>query len=134
MKTATIEIVDRGRGPQLSSSRITLLDLIPYFHSGCNRDGILVLLRRLPVFRHRKRKDFQSDGEHGNRLGRQELSHRRGHTGADVQEANDGNEVGIEHDAPRPFVDREAVRFRGEHQFRWQHARHTEQQFRVRVQ
>ncbi len=27
----TIEIVDRGRGPQLSTSRITVQDLVPYF-------------------------------------------------------------------------------------------------------
>jgi uncharacterized protein (DUF433 family) len=32
MKTATIEIVDRGRGPQLSTSRITVMDLVRYFH------------------------------------------------------------------------------------------------------
>ena len=34
MKTETIEIVDRGRGPQLSTCRITVLDLVPYFQKG----------------------------------------------------------------------------------------------------
>jgi hypothetical protein len=37
MKTEKIEIIDRGRGPQLSTSRITVLDLIPYFHDGASR-------------------------------------------------------------------------------------------------
>jgi hypothetical protein len=31
MKTETIEIVDIGRGPQLSTCRITVLDLVRYF-------------------------------------------------------------------------------------------------------
>jgi hypothetical protein len=35
MKTETIQIVDLGRGAQLSTSRITVLDLIPYFQRGC---------------------------------------------------------------------------------------------------
>src|SRR5947207_8928774 len=30
METDTILIVDRGRGPQLSTSRITVQDLVPY--------------------------------------------------------------------------------------------------------
>src|SRR5437879_4898802 len=29
-----ITIVDRGRGPQLSTCRITVLDLVPYFQRG----------------------------------------------------------------------------------------------------
>jgi uncharacterized protein (DUF433 family) len=35
-----IEIVDRGRGPQLSTSRVTVQDLVPYFHDGCTHDEI----------------------------------------------------------------------------------------------
>ena|SRR5688572_30140854 len=31
-----IEIVDRGRGPQLSTSRVTVQDLVPYFQDGCS--------------------------------------------------------------------------------------------------
>jgi hypothetical protein len=34
MKTETIEIVDRGRGPQLSTSRITVLDIFYWLHRG----------------------------------------------------------------------------------------------------
>lgn len=30
-----ISIVDRGRGMQLSTSRITVQDLVPYFQGGC---------------------------------------------------------------------------------------------------
>jgi uncharacterized protein (DUF433 family) len=31
MKADTVQIVDCGRGPQLSTSRITVQDLVPYF-------------------------------------------------------------------------------------------------------
>jgi uncharacterized protein (DUF433 family) len=41
MKTKKIEIVDRGRGWQLSTSRITVQDLVPYFQKGCCRADIL---------------------------------------------------------------------------------------------
>jgi uncharacterized protein (DUF433 family) len=41
MKTATIEIVDLGRGPQLSTCRITVLDLVPYFQRSKPYDEIL---------------------------------------------------------------------------------------------
>ena len=40
MKTETIEIVDRGRGAQLSTCRITVLDLVPYFQEGNAYDEI----------------------------------------------------------------------------------------------
>ncbi len=40
MKTETIEIVDRGRGPQLSTSRVTVQDLVPYFQEGCSYEEI----------------------------------------------------------------------------------------------
>ena len=36
-----IEIVDRGRGPQLSTSRITVQDLVPYFQEGCSHEEIM---------------------------------------------------------------------------------------------
>lgn len=32
MKMETVQIVDRGRGPQLSNSRITVLDVFYYLH------------------------------------------------------------------------------------------------------
>lgn len=40
MKT-DIQIVDRGRGLQLSTSRITVQDLVPYFQRGCSHDEII---------------------------------------------------------------------------------------------
>jgi uncharacterized protein (DUF433 family) len=45
MKTP-IEIADRGRGPQLSTSRITVQDLVPYFQEGCSHEEIM---RWIPV-------------------------------------------------------------------------------------
>jgi uncharacterized protein (DUF433 family) len=41
MTTNPIEIVDRGRGPQLSSSRVTVQDLVPYFQKGCSDEEIV---------------------------------------------------------------------------------------------
>lgn len=35
-----ISIVDRGRGLQLSTSRVTVQDLVPYFQEGCSHDEI----------------------------------------------------------------------------------------------
>jgi len=40
MNTATIEIVDHGRGPHLSTSRITVLDVFYYLHRGHDFDVI----------------------------------------------------------------------------------------------
>jgi uncharacterized protein (DUF433 family) len=40
MKTETIEIVDRGRGPQLSTSRVTVQDLLPYYREGTSNEDI----------------------------------------------------------------------------------------------
>ncbi len=34
MSTATVEIVDRGRGPQLSTTRITVMDVFYWVHRG----------------------------------------------------------------------------------------------------
>jgi uncharacterized protein (DUF433 family) len=42
----TIEIVDRGRGPQLSTSRITVQDLVPYFQAGSSDAEIM---RAMPI-------------------------------------------------------------------------------------
>jgi uncharacterized protein (DUF433 family) len=41
VSTEGIEIVDRGRGLQLSTSRITVQDLVPYFQQGCSHEQIL---------------------------------------------------------------------------------------------
>jgi uncharacterized protein (DUF433 family) len=44
-----IALVDRGRGLQLSTSRITVHDLVPYFQAGRSYDEIL---RWLPSLTH----------------------------------------------------------------------------------
>jgi uncharacterized protein (DUF433 family) len=36
-----ITLVDRGRGLQLSTTRITVHDLVPYFRDGCTCDEII---------------------------------------------------------------------------------------------
>lgn len=45
----TIEIVNRGRGLQLSTSRITVQDLVPYFQRGASYDEII---RWIPILTH----------------------------------------------------------------------------------
>jgi hypothetical protein len=45
----SIEIVDRGRGPQLSTSRITVQDLVPYFERHWNYEQILEIMPDLTV-------------------------------------------------------------------------------------
>ena len=45
----TIEIVDRGRGPQLSTSRITVQDLVPYLQDKCTYEDILEAIPTLSV-------------------------------------------------------------------------------------
>ncbi len=40
MQTKTIQIVDHGRGPQLSTTRITVLDVFYYLHRGYDFDAI----------------------------------------------------------------------------------------------
>ena len=40
MKTATIEIVDHGRGPQLSTKRTTVMDVYYWIHRGYDFDFI----------------------------------------------------------------------------------------------
>jgi uncharacterized protein (DUF433 family) len=41
MKMDEIQIIDRGRGPQLSTSRVTVQDLVPYFQEGCSYAEII---------------------------------------------------------------------------------------------
>ena len=42
-----ITVVDRGRGPQLSTSRITVQDLVPYFQEGASQQEILYVFPSL---------------------------------------------------------------------------------------
>lgn len=44
-----ITLVDRGRGLQLSTSRVTVHDLVPYFQEGCSYDEII---RWIPSLTH----------------------------------------------------------------------------------
>jgi uncharacterized protein (DUF433 family) len=44
-----ITLVDRGRGLQLSTSRITVHNLVPYFQEGCSYEEII---RWLPSLTH----------------------------------------------------------------------------------
>ena len=44
--TEPITIIDRGRGLQLSTSRITVQDLVPYFQDNCSDDEII---RWIPI-------------------------------------------------------------------------------------
>jgi uncharacterized protein (DUF433 family) len=44
-----IEIVDRGRGPQLSSNRITVQDLVPYLKQNWSPAQILEIMPALTV-------------------------------------------------------------------------------------
>lgn len=48
MKTE-IAIIDKGRGPQLSTSRITVQDLLPYFQLNYSYDDILEIMPSLSV-------------------------------------------------------------------------------------
>jgi hypothetical protein len=40
MNTERLQIVDHGRGPQLSTCRITAQDLLPYYREGASNDQI----------------------------------------------------------------------------------------------
>jgi len=40
MKTETIQIVDHGRGAQLSTGRITVQDLLPYYRDSASNEEI----------------------------------------------------------------------------------------------
>jgi|ERR1019366_1810545 uncharacterized protein (DUF433 family) len=42
--TKTIEIVDRGRGPQLSTSRITVQDVVPMLQRNCTPEELMELI------------------------------------------------------------------------------------------
>ncbi|HEV3339967.1 MAG TPA: hypothetical protein VG125_06410 [Pirellulales bacterium] len=46
---ADITIVDKGRGPQLSTSRITVQDLVPYFQLNYSYDEIRQIMPTLSV-------------------------------------------------------------------------------------
>ena len=51
-----ITLVGRGRGLQLSTSRITVHDLVPYFQGGCTYDEII---RWIPSLTHEEIKTVE---------------------------------------------------------------------------
>src|SRR5450631_1304862 len=42
--TKTIEIIDHGRGPQLSTSRITVQDIVPMLQRNCTPEEIMEMI------------------------------------------------------------------------------------------
>ncbi len=81
MKTETIRIVDLGRGPQLSTSRVTVQDLVPYFHEGCPDEEIIRWIptltgEEIAVVR-RYYHDHQQQFDEEERLIREENSERK---------------------------------------------------------
>ena len=49
MESNGVQIVDRGRGPQLSTSRITVQDLVPYLLQNYGHEQILQIMPVLTV-------------------------------------------------------------------------------------
>lgn len=49
MNSEPMHLVDRGRGLQLSTIRITVQDLVPYFQEGCSYEEILRWIPDLTV-------------------------------------------------------------------------------------
>lgn len=49
MASERVEIVNRGRGLQLSTSRVRVQDLVPYFQEGCSYDEIIRWIPTLTV-------------------------------------------------------------------------------------
>ena len=81
MTTHHIEIVDRGRGPQLSTSRVTVQDLVPYFQEGCSDTEIIrwvptLTTEEIAVVR-RYYHDHQRELEEEDRLIREQGSERK---------------------------------------------------------
>jgi hypothetical protein len=85
MSTQTIEIIDRGRGPQLSTTRITVMDIFYWLHRGYGWDHIQKSMPTLTraefdvvmdyVNQHREElaeKDRLADEHHARKLAEQE--------------------------------------------------------------
>ena len=49
-----VQIIDRGRGPQLSTCRITVQDIVPYLQQNCTYEEIMAIM---PVL---TREDIQT--------------------------------------------------------------------------
>jgi len=81
MATNTIEIIDRGRGPQLSTSRVTVQDLVPYFQEGCSYEEIIRWIPTLTVEEiavvHSYYRDHQRELDDEDRLIRARSAERK---------------------------------------------------------
>src|SRR5260221_5882056 len=76
----TVEIVDRGRGLQLSTSRVTVQDLVPYFQEGCSYEEIIrwiptLTVEEIAVVEHYYRK-HQAELDEEDRLIRERTEER----------------------------------------------------------
>ena len=76
-----IHIVDRGRGLQLSTSRITVRDLVPYFQEGYSHDEII---RLIPALTHEEiavvesfYRQHQKELDEEDRIIRERIAQRR---------------------------------------------------------
>src|SRR5437660_2820425 len=76
-----IRIIDRGRGLQLSTSRVTVQDLVPYFQEGCSHGDIT---RWIPTLTHeeiavveRYYRDHQQQLDEEDRLIRERSAQRK---------------------------------------------------------
>ena len=89
MKTETVEIVDHGRGPQLATSRIAVLDVFYYLHRGYDFDFVQ---RAMPSL---TREDFDTivaySNDHKDELIEQDRRAEAFHTrGMEAQHAKGG--------------------------------------------
>lgn len=81
MKTPNVVIIDHGRGPQLSTSRVTVQDLVPYFQEGCSDEEILRWIptltnQEIAVVRHYYR-DHRQELDEEDRLIRKRAAERK---------------------------------------------------------
>jgi len=81
MTAKIIEIVDRGRGLQLSTTRVTVQDLVPYFQEGCSCEEILRWIPSLTAeeiaFVERYYRDHQQELDEEDRLIRAHHTERK---------------------------------------------------------
>lgn len=77
----TIELVNRGRGLQLSTSRITVQDLVPYFQEGCSEAEIIRWIPSLTheeiAFVHQYYREHQKNLDEEDRLIRERGAQRK---------------------------------------------------------
>jgi uncharacterized protein (DUF433 family) len=71
--TKKIEIVDRGRGPQLSTSRITVQDVVPYLQQNCTYSEIMEIMpvltvEEIQVIQHYVRDHYEEVMEQDRRI------------------------------------------------------------------